>query len=75
MGDIYDLTPKDIISKAMLEEKVFKMWYHGWNVLLGDAYHKLHPSGGHGVVSALHAAIALANFLYTMPTSTSSDIT
>ncbi|KAH7056213.1 hypothetical protein BKA57DRAFT_531912 [Linnemannia elongata] len=74
MGDIYDLTPKDIISKAMLEEKVFKTWYHGWNVLLGDAYHKLHPSGAHGVVSALHAAIALAHLLLKMRFSSAPSL-
>ncbi|KAG9071579.1 hypothetical protein KI688_005792 [Linnemannia hyalina] len=75
MGDIYDLTPKDMISKVMLEEKMFKTWYYGRTVLLGDACHKLNPSGGHGAVTALHDAIALANLLYAMPTSTSSDLT
>jgi 2-polyprenyl-6-methoxyphenol hydroxylase-like FAD-dependent oxidoreductase len=35
----------------------------------------LNPSGGHGAVTALHDAIALANLLYAMPTSTSADIT
>lgn len=39
------------------------------------ACHKLNPSGGHGAVTALHDAIALANLLYAMPTSTSADIT
>ncbi|KAK3816922.1 MAG: hypothetical protein JOS17DRAFT_758561 [Linnemannia elongata] len=63
MGDIYDLTPQDMISKVMLEEKVFKTWYYGRIVLLGDACHKLNPSGGHGAVTALHDAVALANLL------------
>jgi hypothetical protein len=36
LGDLYDLTPKDLISKVMLEEKVFKTWHHGRTVLLGD---------------------------------------
>jgi hypothetical protein len=36
MGDIYALTPKEQISKVMLEEKVFKTWYSGRVVLLGD---------------------------------------
>ncbi|KAF9132943.1 hypothetical protein BGX30_012485 [Mortierella sp. GBA39] len=36
LGDIYDLTPKEIISKIMLEEKVFDTWYSGRVVLLGD---------------------------------------
>lgn len=36
LGDLYDLTPKELISKVMLEEKVFKTWYYGRTVLLGD---------------------------------------
>ncbi|KAF8947929.1 hypothetical protein BGZ47_007325 [Haplosporangium gracile] len=36
LGDLYDRTPKELISKVMLEEKVFKTWYHGRTVLLGD---------------------------------------
>ncbi|KAG0068525.1 hypothetical protein BGZ89_004575 [Linnemannia elongata] len=63
MGDIYALTPKEFVSKVMREEKVFETWYDGRVVLLGD-----------GAVTALHDAIALANLLYAMPTSTSSDI-
>jgi hypothetical protein len=36
LGDLYDETPKEYISKVMLEEKVFKTWYHRRYVLLGD---------------------------------------
>ncbi|KAG0333827.1 hypothetical protein BG004_000679, partial [Podila humilis] len=36
LGDIIDKTPKDLISKIMLEEKFFECWYHGRVVLLGD---------------------------------------
>ncbi|KAK5823673.1 hypothetical protein F5H01DRAFT_363337 [Linnemannia elongata] len=75
LGDIYDLTPKEIISKVMLEEKVFETWHSGRVVLLGDACHKLNPAGGHGAVTALHDAIALANLFYAMPTKTSADMT
>ncbi|KAF9136064.1 hypothetical protein BGW39_008027 [Mortierella sp. 14UC] len=64
LGDLYDATPKEYISKVMLEEKVFKTWHHRRYVLLGD-----------GAVTAMHDAIALANLLYAMPTKTSSDIT
>ncbi|KAG0362972.1 hypothetical protein BGX24_005019 [Mortierella sp. AD032] len=74
MGDLYDLTPKELISKVMLEEKVFTTWHSGRSVLLGDACHKLHPSGGHGAVTAIHDAIALANFLYALPSKTTSQI-
>ena len=36
MGDIIDRTPKDRISKVMLEEKIFSTWHGGRTVLLGD---------------------------------------
>ncbi|KAG0293587.1 hypothetical protein BGZ96_002632 [Linnemannia gamsii] len=75
LGDLYDLAQKDLISKVMLEEKVFSTWYSGRVVLLGDACHKLHPSGGHGAVTAMHDAIALANLLYALPSRTSEDVT
>lgn len=36
LGDLMDLTPKELMSKVMLEEKVFETWYSGRTVLLGD---------------------------------------
>ncbi|KAF9935142.1 hypothetical protein FBU30_007521 [Linnemannia zychae] len=75
LGDLFEQTPKELISKVMLEEKVFQTWYSGRYVLLGDACHKLHPAGGHGAVTAFHDAVALANLLYAMPTTTAKDIT
>lgn len=36
VGDLIDLTPKDLISKVMLEEKVFETWYHKRVALIGD---------------------------------------
>ncbi|KAG0012507.1 hypothetical protein BGZ82_002576, partial [Podila clonocystis] len=36
MGDLIDKTPKHLISKVMLEEKVFDTWHGGRTVLLGD---------------------------------------
>ncbi|KAF9084800.1 hypothetical protein BGX23_010233, partial [Mortierella sp. AD031] len=75
LGDLYDRTPKDLISKVMLEEKVFKTWHFGRTVLMGDACHKLHPSGGHGAVTAMHDAIALANHFYALPSTSSEDVT
>ncbi|KAF9902142.1 hypothetical protein EC991_005255 [Linnemannia zychae] len=75
LGDLFDLTPKEYISKVMLEEKVFKTWHNRRYVLLGDACHKLTPAGGHGAVTAMHDALALANLLYAMPTKTSTNIT
>lgn len=36
MGDLIDRTPKHLICKVMLEEKLFNTWYGGRTVLLGD---------------------------------------
>ncbi|KAF8947925.1 hypothetical protein BGZ47_007321 [Haplosporangium gracile] len=63
MGDLYDLTPKEFISKVMFEEKVFKTWYYRRYVLIGD-----------GAIAAMHDAMALANLIYAMPTRTSENI-
>ncbi|KAG0282102.1 hypothetical protein BGZ96_000832 [Linnemannia gamsii] len=63
LGDFYDRTPHELISKVMLEEKVFETWYHGRTVLLGD-----------GAVAAMHDALALSNLLYTLPSKAASDI-
>lgn len=36
IGDLINLTPKEYISKVMLEEKVFQTWFGARTVLLGD---------------------------------------
>ncbi|KAF9335153.1 hypothetical protein BG006_000754 [Podila minutissima] len=36
MKDLIDRTPKDLISKVMLEEKLFDTWYYRRTDLLGD---------------------------------------
>lgn len=36
LRDLIDRTPKHLISKVALEEKVFDTWYGGRTVLLGD---------------------------------------
>lgn len=36
IGELIDNTPKERISKVMLEEKVFNTWHGGRTVLLGD---------------------------------------
>ncbi|KAF9426460.1 hypothetical protein BGZ76_002757 [Entomortierella beljakovae] len=75
MGDIFDATPKEFTSKVYLEEKIFKTWYHGRTVLVGDACHKLHPAGGQGACNALYDAVILANCLYAMKDSSAKSIT
>lgn len=36
LGHLIDKTDKDLISKVVLEEKIYKTWYGGRTVLLGD---------------------------------------
>ncbi|KAF9414434.1 hypothetical protein BGZ94_000397 [Podila epigama] len=69
LGEYIDRTPKHLISKVMLEEKVFDTWYNGRVVLIGDACHKMNPSGGSGAANAIHDAVALANWLSTLQSS------
>ncbi|KAF9285623.1 hypothetical protein BGZ88_009465 [Linnemannia elongata] len=55
LGDILDVTPKDVRSKVMLEEKLFETWYDGNIVLIGD-----------GAINAMQDATILANCLYDL---------
>ncbi|KAF9899617.1 hypothetical protein BX616_002932 [Lobosporangium transversale] len=63
MKDLIDATPKDLISKIFLEEKVFSTWYYGRTVLIGD-----------GAVNAMQDAVVLANCLYNMTDNSSKSI-
>ncbi|KAK3816974.1 MAG: hypothetical protein JOS17DRAFT_758750 [Linnemannia elongata] len=74
--DLINWTPKELISKVMLEEKVFETWYDCRTVLLGDACHKFNPAGGAGAVNAMHDAITLGNYINALPHHpTSEEIT
>ncbi|KAG0324884.1 hypothetical protein BG000_002010 [Podila horticola] len=66
LGEYVDRTPRHLMSKVMLEEIVFDTWYGGRTVLLGDACHKMNPSGGVGGTHAIHDAVALANWFSTL---------
>ncbi|KAF9571183.1 hypothetical protein EC968_000871 [Mortierella alpina] len=63
LGSLFDATPKENISKVVLEEKVYETWTHGRTVLIGDA------------LNAILDAVVLANSLYEMPTSNHKNIT
>ncbi|KAG0264366.1 hypothetical protein BG011_006972 [Mortierella polycephala] len=56
IGDLIDATPKEYISKVMLEEKIFDTWYSGRTCLIGD-----------GAVSSIQDAVVLANCIYELP--------
>jgi hypothetical protein len=36
MGEIFDATPEEHISRVFIEEKLFETWHHGRAVLIGD---------------------------------------
>ncbi|KAF9964528.1 hypothetical protein BGZ70_006325, partial [Mortierella alpina] len=75
MGDLIDATPKELISKVFVEEKMFKTWFYGRTVLIGDACHKMLPGGGQGAVNAMQDAVILANCLYDLVDVTPKGIT
>lgn len=75
MRDIVDATPKRLISKVFLEEKMFVTWYHGRTVLLGDACHKMLPTTGLGASNAFQDAVVLANCIFNMPDVSMESIT
>ncbi|KAI9231213.1 MAG: hypothetical protein BYD32DRAFT_442020 [Podila humilis] len=74
LGEYLDRTPRDLISKVMLEEIVFKTWYGGRTVLLGDACHKMNPSGGVAGIHAIHDAVTLANWLSTLRSAGQEEV-
>ncbi|KAF9130631.1 hypothetical protein BGX30_013439 [Mortierella sp. GBA39] len=75
IGELFDGTDKELISKVMLEEKIFTTWSAGRIVLLGDACHKLHPAAGQGAVNAVQDAVVLTNLIHTLPSISNSSIT
>ncbi|KAG0046664.1 hypothetical protein BGZ83_008193 [Gryganskiella cystojenkinii] len=64
MGEIFDATPLDMISKVYLEHKMFETWFYKRSVLVGD-----------GAVNALQDAVILANCLYDLKDNTQKSIT
>ncbi|KAF9406377.1 hypothetical protein BGZ94_003137 [Podila epigama] len=69
IGDLIEMSPKHLITKLVIEEKVFKTWYSDRTVLLGDACHRMNPAGG------MNAAV-LANWINTLGREASmNDIT
>ncbi|KAF9924891.1 hypothetical protein FBU30_005234 [Linnemannia zychae] len=70
MGDLFDVTPIERVSKVYFEDMLFETWNYGRTVLIGDAAHKLLPSAGAGAVNAMQDAVLLANHIYDIqPTS------
>lgn len=36
MGDLFDATPTERVSKVYFEDKLFDTWTHGRTILIGD---------------------------------------
>ncbi|KAG0053363.1 hypothetical protein BGZ83_001257 [Gryganskiella cystojenkinii] len=69
MGDLMDRTSPEVISKVLLEHKLFKTWYSGRTVLIGDGKKgplAMLPSAGQGAVNAMQDAVILSNCLYDL---------
>ncbi|KAG0049880.1 hypothetical protein BGZ83_005311 [Gryganskiella cystojenkinii] len=66
LGDLFELTPPEKISKVYLHDKLFETWTHNRTVLLGDSAHKLLPSAGKGAVCAMQDSVVLVNCLYEL---------
>ncbi|KAG0293458.1 hypothetical protein BGZ96_002800 [Linnemannia gamsii] len=63
LGDLFDATQLDRVSKVYFEDMLFDTWNHGRTVLIGDG-------NGAGAVNAMQDAVILANHLYDIkPTS------
>ncbi|KAF9929281.1 hypothetical protein BGZ67_006412 [Mortierella alpina] len=66
IGDLIDHTPKEVISKVMLEDKMFETWHSDRVVLLGD--------GGQGATQAILDAVVLVDLLHALPSTSTRDI-
>ncbi|KAF9177637.1 hypothetical protein BGZ51_004674 [Haplosporangium sp. Z 767] len=74
LGDLMDRTPKERLSKVMLEDKYFHTWWHMRTVLMGDACHKHLPFGGQGANQAILDSVHLVNQLYAIPSNSLEDV-
>ncbi|KAF9900509.1 hypothetical protein EC991_007229 [Linnemannia zychae] len=64
--DLIEATPKGMVSKVLLEEKMYRTWYHGRVVLVGDSCHKIVPFFGQGASQAILDCACLVNLMYDL---------
>jgi hypothetical protein len=41
LGDMFDATPIERVSKVYFEDKLFETWHHGRTILIGDGKYSL----------------------------------
>ncbi|KAG0093756.1 hypothetical protein BGZ93_007745, partial [Podila epicladia] len=62
--DLIEATPKGLVSKVLLEEKMYRTWYNGRVVLIGD-----------GASQAILDAACLSNLLFDLPQASVENLT
>ncbi|KAI9239642.1 hypothetical protein MVEG_07746 [Podila verticillata NRRL 6337] len=67
LGNLIELSPKRLIKKVVVGEKLYKTRYADRTVLLGDAACQTHPAGAMGASNAIQDAVALANWINILP--------
>ncbi|KAG0324609.1 hypothetical protein BGZ99_001614 [Dissophora globulifera] len=86
LKDLFDSSPKESISKVVLEDRVYETWKHGRTVLIGDAAHKVADRDirkkenwmdgkfNGRAMNAILDGVVLANLLYEMSTPSQKNI-
>ncbi|KAG0050431.1 hypothetical protein BGZ83_004807 [Gryganskiella cystojenkinii] len=72
--DFLKTTPRDRISGVDIQERLYKTWYSGRIVLVGDAAHQNLVVGGQGAIQCLLDGVCLVNLLYDMEYNTPDEI-
>ncbi|KAF9577887.1 hypothetical protein BGW38_006624, partial [Lunasporangiospora selenospora] len=72
--EIIEATPMGLTSKVLLEEKMYRTWYSGRVVLVGDACHKIVPFFGQGASQAILDCACLVNMLVELKTASVPEL-
>ncbi|KAF9977692.1 hypothetical protein BGZ73_005202 [Actinomortierella ambigua] len=74
IGNVIGHTDPKNISRVLVEDKLFSVWYDGRTCLMGDAAHKLVPAGGQGAIQTILDAVCLTNLFYEMSSTSQEDV-